>query len=169
MNLIFLDIDGVLNHALYYHEKRQAIRYKEDGYPMCDIDTKKVNLLNQLCYETNSKVVISSTWRKGRSLFQMAHILGDRGFNGEIVGKTPVIYHDKLESHIPRGLEIQEYLYREYGYDYDEKVNYVILDDDSDMLYCQRDHYFNVDNYSGLSPNLVYKLKRYFRDKRVKG
>lgn len=31
MKIIFLDIDGVLNHQLHYKEKRQTDRYKEEG------------------------------------------------------------------------------------------------------------------------------------------
>ena len=44
------------------------------------------------------------------------------------------------------------------------KVKYVILDDDSDMLYWQRNSYFQVDSYSGLTPNLCYRVVNYLNN-----
>lgn len=43
--LIFLDIDGVLNHQIFYTTKSQAQRYKEEGHPLCELDAEKVGLL----------------------------------------------------------------------------------------------------------------------------
>ena len=43
--------------------------------------------------------------------------------------------------------------------------NYVILDDDSDMLYWQRNNYINVDQYVGLTPKQVYKATRFLTGK----
>jgi hypothetical protein len=46
--------------------------------------------------------------------------------------------------------------------------NYVIIDDDSDMLLHQAEHFFLTDNYSGLTPNTCYKIKRYLTKDKVK-
>ena len=48
--IIFLDIDGVLNHQLYYKErKRKGLLDKPDvNYPYSEVDPEKVELLNML-------------------------------------------------------------------------------------------------------------------------
>ena len=53
MNIIFLDIDGVLNNF----RTQDSIK----GY--LGIEDSKVNLLKELCDKTDSKIVLSSDWR----------------------------------------------------------------------------------------------------------
>ena len=56
-----------------------------------------------------------------------------------------------LLSYFPqRGLEISEYINKS-----GLVQNYVILDDDSDMLYIQKDHFIKTDTYKGLSEENV--------------
>ena len=52
---------------------------------------------------------------------------------------------------------------REFGNKY-SPYNYVIIDDDSDMLLWQANHFFQTDSYSGLTPNICYRIKRYFNE-----
>ena len=65
-NIIFLDVDGVLNSHLYveqYKDKRGEwlnLSQREQN-----LDPKAVKMLDQLCKDTNSKIVLSSTWRLG--------------------------------------------------------------------------------------------------------
>ena len=40
----------------------------------------------------------------------------------------------------------------------ESRVNYK---DDSDMLLNQKEHFFQTDNYSGLTPTICYKIKRF--------
>jgi len=161
MKLIFLDIDGVLNHDLFYKEKSQDDRYKEVGYPDCDIDPKKIKLLNKLIKDTGAKVVISSTWkksstwRKGRTVEILQDILDRNGFKGKIIGLTPCLYLEK--NFMPRGIEIYSYLKDNQKHN----TRYVIFDDDSDMMLWQKDNFFLVDNYCGLTPNIIYKATRF--------
>jgi hypothetical protein len=154
--IIFLDIDGVLNHELFYREKSQDERYEEVGLPQCNIDKTRVEMLNGLIKDTSAKVVISSTWRKGRDVEYLQSILNDAGFIGEVIGKTPSIYVDGYR--ILRGVEIYNWM------DKNAKIiggtpKYVIFDDDSDMLYWQRENFLLVDAYCGLTPNLCYRAK----------
>jgi len=37
--------------------------------------------------------------------------------------------------------------------------DYVILDDDSDMLYCQRNNFICVDYTTGITSRIIYKIK----------
>lgn len=172
MKLIFLDIDGVLNHQLFYNQKNIDSRYFEakDGVPegAWNIDPEKVGLLNNLIDATGAKVVISSSWRNGRSVSDLIELFDYFGFKGEIIGKTPYLWfgHDQGEewrkTSVPRGCEIKAWIENNKGIigENVSKLQYVIFDDDSDMLWQQREHFIWVDAYAGLTPNLMHKAQR---------
>ena len=82
-----------------------------------------VAALNLVTDLTPARIVISSTWRKGRTLMQLREILADQGVTGTMIGKT-----GNDETGI-RGREIQAFL-DEHGLEPDDCV---ILDDDADM------------------------------------
>jgi hypothetical protein len=167
--IIFLDIDGVLNHSLYYQEKRQCDRRKElGGSPICDIDENKIKLLNDLICDTNAVFVISSTWRKFHTIEEIQGWFEELGFLGKIIDFTPVLRFQSNENErgrsVPRGCEIDKWLDDNVDFLDRSKFNYIILDDDSDMLYHQRNHFFLVDGYCGLTPNVVYRAKRFLTE-----
>jgi len=160
MNIIFLDIDGVLNHELHYQEKSQDERFEEVGLPLCNISNKSVEILNDLTDATNAKIVVSSTWRTGKSLDKLKGMFKDFGITGELIGKTPFIFtKPEWWRPAPRGLEIQCWLDH---YNSKENVKYVIFDDDADMLLCQKDVFLQVDGYCGLTPTLCDRAKTVF-------
>jgi len=65
MKIIFLDIDGVLNHQLWFkNQKNKKVIDTDLEYNRSMIDETRVDLLNDLIKETKAKVVISSSWRK---------------------------------------------------------------------------------------------------------
>jgi hypothetical protein len=160
--IIFLDIDGVLNSRLYY---QTPVETRPISFGFCgDIDPASVKLLNELIRETYAKVVISSTWRSGRTLEEMQEILNKRGFEGEVIGMTPEMRTGEYGDSILRGNEILAWIKENraiVGVDYHDYRHYVIFDDDSDMLYWQRNNYFQVDPYVGLTPNVCYRAKRF--------
>lgn len=165
MKIIFLDIDGVMNSELFYKDKHQHVRYKErnDDAPKgsWDIDPRCIDLLNHIVDKTNAKVVISSSWRSSYSINELQELFKYCEFEGEIVGKTPhLVFRSNMEYtySIPRGCEIKAWLElnKDKLGDKMSRIKYVILDDDSDMLYWQRHNYFKVDGYTGLTPNLSY-------------
>lgn len=150
--IIFLDIDGVLNSRHYFIEK--------DGNDpsFVQIDPKKVGWLNNLCDEMNIDIVVSSTWRKGRTLEELVTLLRYLGCTFNVVGVTRNL--NKM-----RGIEIDTYLEENFGSDAGLHPKYVILDDDSDMLDKQRSSFLHVDGYYGMSPNTCYRIKNYFTGK----
>lgn len=168
-NIIFLDIDGVLNCQLFfkkhYKETKKEISkqvkskeiYRLDYYKS-QICPERMDLLNNLCKETDSVVVISSTWRKGKTVEELKEILSYCGSTFEIIDKTEITGYE-------RGTEISLWLKNniklDFG-DYSLFRRYVIIDDDSDMLLNQKNNFFQTDNYSGLTPNTCYKIKRFF-------
>lgn len=125
MNVIFLDIDGVLNSVDFIERVTEAGRGGKFGtneYWSAHLDPERIKHLNRLIAESDAKVVISSTWRIGKTPERMQEILEMKGFEGEVIGCTTT---DDLGC---RGHQIQAWL------DVNpETLSFVILDDDPDM------------------------------------
>ena len=121
MNIIFLDVDGVLNSVqnlkeMYYKNKRPYSGY---DYPF---DEQCLNNLKRLVFETNSYLVITSTWRMnemGKNI--LMNELKKYELDTRVIGYTDIL-------HQPRGEEVKAYLNK-----LDKNINYVILDDDNDF------------------------------------
>lgn len=157
MRIIFLDIDGVLNCQLFYDKSDPKER--ADNYPLSEICKWRIDLLNDLCEVINAKVVISSTWRHD-GLEAMKSLFKEVGATFEVIDITPSLGRYAVHSNeILAWIENNSNLLGCYSGNYKD---YVIIDDDSDMLLWQQKHFFQVDNYSGLTPNTCYKIKRFF-------
>ena len=165
MKIIFLDIDGVLNCEKGYKDgfckyigwtnKNGKEDHHQSFYPPAKI------LLNKLIEETNAKIVISSSWRHS-GLEYMRGVWEQEGMSGEIIDITPSIRYttttDNMQYSSPRGCEIDCWLEnigkfghinwsKETQLKYMESSgisNYIIIDDDGDMLYHQRHHFIHV-------------------------
>lgn len=157
MKIIFLDIDGVLNCQVFYDKRGESKTIIE--HPDNQICKDRVSWLNELCGDTGAKVVISSSWRHS-GLSYCKEVLQRNGATFDIIDITPDLRSDGCV----RGNEIKAWIDKniESPYDYRE---YVIIDDDSDMLLWQKDNFFKTDTYSGLTPNTCYKIKRFFEGK----
>lgn len=149
ISIIFLDIDGVLNNA--FDADRHHFPDDPRGYfysPRC------VDILNRLIKDSGAKVVVSSTWRLGRTLEEMQDVLKKIGVECDCIGLTPQLSHTHL-----RGNEIYNWMESNkdlIGHHYDFK-RYIILDDDSDMLLWQKDNYVNCDPNIGMTERTYYK------------
>ena len=129
MKIIFLDIDGVLNVYPQGHDDFGSIFHKhfEDN-------------LKEIIDKTGAKLVISSTWRAS-GLNVMKEMWSKRGIPGEVIDVTTLTWepeNDDMDFYerCERGNEIQVWLN-----EHPEVTNYVILDDDSDMLSTQMDNF----------------------------
>jgi hypothetical protein len=120
--IVFLDIDGVLNHRDWFAELARTGKLSIES-----VDPECVKRLSRLCEITGSKVVISSSWRSIMSLDRVSSFLARYGFTGEIIGATPELY----DTDSCRGDEITKWLHEET--DPSDRVMFVILDDDADM------------------------------------
>ena len=184
-NIIFLDVDGVLNCELFYHERYKNLT-KYDGVPFYRtvkkylrmlVKTKQISkmdyyrgemcrmrmgLLNELCAETNSAVVLSASMRSGYSVEDLQTIFNECGATFTIIDKTGYTGYE-------RGTEISKWLkdncFLWFEVHYFDFYRYAIIDDDSDMLLKQQFHFFQTDTYSGLTPSITYKIKRFFTHK----
>jgi hypothetical protein len=107
--VIFLDIDGVLAPI------RAADRYG-------DLDPACIQVLNEIVTLGGAEVVVSSTWRHGRTVAELQEILEAAGFTGCVLDKTPI-----GAPGANRGEEIAAWL-AEHAVG-----GYVIIDDHVDM------------------------------------
>jgi hypothetical protein len=135
----------------FYTFEYQFKRLKEET---CQ---EKWRWLSEFCNEHDIKICISSVWKNH---------FGDK--NGTIpkwweaalvkLGFKPNTFVGITGSRKKlRGEEIQEWLNQ-----HDNIDDYVILDDDSDMLDEQFKHFHHCDNYFGLTPNHLYRINRQF-------
>ena len=154
MKLIFLDIDGVFNSETYYRQRKDFTPWDESK----EFDRNCVDVFNKVTGETGAKIVVSSCWRKGslnylQTLFNMVNIHGD------VIGETPKLRGESFS--VPRGCEIEKMLRDVFHYpvwEWEkekglicEVESYVIIDDDSDMLYKQRDNFVQTSHMYGLT------------------
>lgn len=161
-NIIFLDVDGVLNCQLFYKEqKEKGIKRTEENWNESQIDNMRIAMLNDVCEKSNAYVIISGSIRKNHTLKQLQKIFKNCGATFTIIGKTPITGYE-------RGTEISKWISKNikienHGIHYYDYKKYVIIDDDSDMLLRQAQHFFQTDNYSGLTPTTCYKIKNFFK------
>ena len=163
MNVIFLDIDGVVNTLIIDTKpfktdrgqiSRDGFYYKLNMPDDGEVSNRQaVMWLNKLCKETNAKIVITSTWRFGdNGLEKTKKALYNSGLlkEIEIIGETP----RKYNYNNIRGYEIEEYLNQ-----HPEIDNYVIIDDDLDMLTKQMNNFVVTDTNIGMTYNTYVRAK----------
>ena len=110
LDILFLDFDGVLNSckmsvitgSVFFasepDENGKCVRH------IPGIDKYAVALINKVCEVTDSKIVVISSWRKGRTLKQLSDIFVELGLNPQyLIGKVD----DNGES---KGQLIEEYM-----------------------------------------------------------
>lgn len=126
--IIFLDIDGVLNVYCSSRDKYGCIFHQEF-----------VDNLQHIVDETKAKIVISSSWRVD-GIDVMRKMWEFRNLPSEIIDITPDLYFTysgpKGNDDYCRGDEIQLWLDNN-----PEVINYVIIDDDTDMLPTQMENF----------------------------
>jgi len=155
MNILFLDIDGVLNRC--------------DG---SGLNTDKVALLKEISDATDCRIVLSSSWRLNeRQMGRVLTMLRDNGIRW--IDNTP----DKSKetgavwTTVLRLLEIDAWIYRNEKfipawYSADEGVTpnrFVILDDEADMGPLSHLH-VRTDSHTGLTPELAREIISRFND-----
>ena len=147
--VVFLDIDGVLN------SERSAIEH--EGHPE-KFGSYHMEALNRLVELSGAVVVVSSTWRWGRSAARLQCILDEQGFKGKVLDRTghfQVRNEDGAHVWAKRGEEIQEWLTDRAASNPDEKLDFVILDDDRDMLHLMDHLVWTGAENGGPQPGLL--------------
>lgn len=137
MKILFFDFDGVITT---YQSKWK-------------IDMDKVKIVNDICDKTDAKIVVTSSWRIGyRGVVSVFHeFLKQYFIKHEYVG---IFKYNKFIDNIIgmtdsgscRGNEIKFYMN-----EHPDIENYVIIDDDSDMLDEQLFNFVQTDTYEGIT------------------
>jgi len=122
VRVVFLDIDGVLNHWEYLKRMKASGVRSRGCTTESHIDPDCVGRLNGLLSRSNAKVVVSSTWRILHSIESLQETLEAKGFEGDIIDFTTT---EDLGS---RGAQINAWLES-----HDDIESFVIIDDDGDM------------------------------------
>lgn len=135
MKVLFLDIDGVVNCAKTTQRHRGTI----------GIDPVMAFMVGKIQLDTGCEVVLSSTWRLWD--YTRAEV---RKQVVKFIDCTPQI------PAAPRGAEIQDWLDR-----HPEVTHYAILDDDSDMLPKQFDHFFKTSWQTGLTEEIAEAVTKH--------
>lgn len=143
--ILFLDIDGVLNHENWYHSVRNDTA---GDYFNQDIDPECIKLLNLL--PNDVEIVISSSWRFTP---ETVDVLKGSGLTLPIVGGTDHYYYYDW---ICRGNEIQKWISDNLK---NQDYEYVIIDDDCDILLSQVQHFIHVNDGLGLTKHNIDKAK----------
>ena len=132
-----------------YTYEYQFKRLKQETCP------EKWKWLSEFCNENNLKICVSSVWKnhfgnKEKTIPQWwDRAFTDLGFKegtfAGITGRRKSI----------RGEEIKEWLDNR-----NDIEDFSIIDDDSDMLEEQFNHFHHSDPWFGLNPNHLYRIKR---------
>lgn len=165
MNVIFLDIDGVLNTESYVthfweycrlHDMKRPQARKEFNELLRDeygnlFDPLAVSWLKYVIEQSGvTDIVISSSWRLSGLQF-MQDLWKHRGLCGNVIDITAYKAKNELPRDLPfaerfeRGNEIQEWI------DKHNVDSYVIFDDDNDMLPEQLPHFVQTNSVYGIS------------------
>lgn len=142
MRVVFLDIDGVLNHPGTYSDDAAPWRRDPSELVRVPVAPECMDRLNRLIADTEARIVISSSWRLFARWQDLAPALARYGLVGEVVGETPDLINDAawleawrkreggpfMYERLERGMEIAEWLGQ-----HPEVTGFVILDDCSDM------------------------------------
>lgn len=152
--ILMLDLDGVVNYTDYLIKNGR----REDSFAVAD--PEKIKLLNQL-KDFGVEVVISSSWGTTAD-----KILKDTGLELPIIGYTSHFHNDEKYQYVCRGNEIERWFLQEFGQStkwgpsqFDD-FKYVILDDDDDMLYGQRNNFIHVDREIGLTQEDINTVRK---------
>lgn len=103
MNLVFLDIDGVLNSDAWF------ARSPPRDWGLDHLDPEAVARVDRLASDTGARIVISSTWRLVYPLQQIRAMLAAKGLRAPIVDRTPEIPAEFAEGRV-RAQEIERWL-----------------------------------------------------------
>jgi hypothetical protein len=161
MKIIFLDVDGVLNRL-----DNASFGYRPDaGYdlsgdwPPGPLDVDKIDLLNKFIKDTGAKVVLISSWRHVKKLYDKI---------SKYIDIFDVTGTDKIYD-VPGELffyEFREGQIVKWLTEHKNIENYVIFDDNyilgTDKL---RKHFVQTNLYEGLQKEDIKKAKKILKTK----
>lgn len=176
MKIIFLDIDGVLNHEKWYRSgKAKEIYEQTKDIKAYNFDPSSWEYIQKLIDNTGAKIVLSSSWRCW-DLASTIKEYKDTAFKpiiDNIVGVTPStmsrnrgeeinrffdIVNGKTTQSSPSEIEwLTEHPLEILSASGEKIEQYVIFDDDTDFTNEQKEHLVHVDCWEGVNEECYNK------------
>lgn len=151
MKIIFLDVDGVLNHS-----ESPGWKVTNHGFVL---DEKCLNILKDVLLKTEAKIVLSSTWRVSDA---GCKIVKNTLRPNSIIGKTPVLSWGRK---LLRKDEILEWLRAiwplSFGWSGEVITNMAVLDDDTDADLGDGSFFKTDFEAGGLTTEIADRIKTY--------
>lgn len=146
MKLIFLDIDGVMVTSRHLVQSSKYFGHEFD--PVC------IRNLHDILIRTDASIVITSSWREGRTLKQLQSIFKINGIN-KVIGMTPII------DGANRGREIKEYIKntQELGM----TISMFVIIDDEEEMGDLTTYLIETDFKTGITDNIKEQIIDFLR------
>jgi HAD domain in Swiss Army Knife RNA repair proteins len=148
LDVIFLDIDGVLNHDKENHPHVFA--------PDCVTQLQRI-----LNHNAQAHVVFSTSWRTGFSFFVLGWLWHQHDLPLQrVIGRTPDIQNDR------RGEEIRQWLKDAPVRSKEHKIRrFAVLDDEPEpiMEIIPRQNVFTCDPWHGLTKEVADGVINFFK------
>lgn len=147
MNIIFLDVDGVLNNIKDAEELYEKTRKPIVGFewPFSKIS---LNVLKRIVDDTDAQIVVTSSWRlrkQGREI--LLSELEKYNLKERVIGWTPSLKAFDREKEIIAYLKSIEY----------ENLNFIILDDEVSWYKDLENNVIKTNAYFGLNEEHLEK------------
>lgn len=150
MKIIFLDIDGVLNHNAWY----KSDDYYNNNFKDPDLDPNIIKMLNEVTNKYDIKIVISSSWKIDTYCIERLRKAGLEN----VIDCTPnLIFNIPIDIYY-RGMEINQYLQ-----EHPEVDKYLILDDISDFDSEQLRYFYKIDYQVGIRDVDILFIEQFFK------
>ena len=146
MLICFFNIDGLFNsYDWYISDRNPGTLFGQEG----EIDPLVVERFNKIWKETGCSFIMSSDWRYDfpaacKRLYNM-------GAEFPIIGFTPCHLFDLTQKDKSRGAEIKHWI--DDNVQDKDNFNFVIVDDRTDFLKCQKKHFVHVNPKIGFTDN----------------
>jgi hypothetical protein len=153
MNIIFLDFDGVIATP------DSCVAFEK---AMWCIDPTKARMIERLCRETNSMLVITSTWKQGHSWSTFIDLMTAYNLDKYLfyVKNTDIDLWKAPGLLGIRGKEVDEWLLFASEYEEIGIEKYIIIDDSSDFTDDQKEKYLiQTDPSIGFNSEDFYKAR----------
>ena len=150
--VLFLDYDGVVN-TLIWNDKGTKVSY---NFPKDNKvnNFQAVQWVSEFCLKCKYDIVVTSSWREDRN-YKECLINGGLKKGIEITGSLPI------NPEKTRGELIQEYINS-----HPEIKYYIIVDDETDILPEQTNHFVKVNpSYGFNEPEYKKCIEIYMKDK----
>ena len=147
LDVIFLDIDGVLNPGKAKHPHVFA--------PDCVVQLRRI-----LDARPEIHVVMSTSWRTGFPFFVLGWLWHQHDLPIQrVIGRTPEIQNDRRGDEIPKWLTDAPLRSKEH-----QVRRYAVLDDEAEPVLevIPRQHMFTCDPWHGLTEEVADRVIKHF-------